>query len=208
MRPKINLEGKKFNRLTYLHDVEFRVYNNQRQRCAKWRCDCGNEIEIEVGHVRKGISQSCGCLRDEKIREACRTHGLTKHPLHITWQCMKERCLQVRSKSYYIYGGRGITICDEWRNDFKVFFDWAIANRWEKGLDIDRINTNGNYEPINCRFVTRKENQNNRRNNVRITYNGQTKTLMQWSESTGLSYSSLQYRVKNNFSADRIFLQK
>ena len=90
-------------------------------------------------------------------------HGLCEHPLYNVWKNMKKRCYNKNVYNYKSYGGRGIIVCDEWRNNFKAFYDWALNNDYEKGLEIDRVDNDGNYEPSNCRFVTRSENQKNKR---------------------------------------------
>lgn len=95
---------------------------------------------------------------------------------------MKQRCCGYNAKSYKHYGGRGITVCEEWRNSFEAFYEWAMANGYSDSLTLDRIDVNGNYEPSNCRWATMKEQNNNKRNNRNITYKGETHTLAQWIE--------------------------
>lgn len=118
-------------------------------------CDCGNNIEVCVHDIKKGVVKSCGCFHPNK------THGLSKHPIYQKWKGMTDRCYDNKNSNYHRYGGRGITICDEWRSDFKLFYEWAINNGWEDGLEIDRQNNDGNYEPSNCRFVTTVVNTRN-----------------------------------------------
>ncbi len=106
-------------------------------------------------------------------------HGLMEHPLYGVWARMNNRCTNPNYKGYHCYGARGIRMCSEW-NDFNVFYEWAIANGYSEGLEIDRRDNDGNYEPENCRFVTSKVNQNNRSNNHRVTAFGETKTVAEW----------------------------
>ena len=107
-------------------------------------------------------------------------------------------------KRYEDYGGRGIKVCDEW-NDFINFYNWAINNGYAYNLSIDRINLDGDYEPQNCRWSTPKEQDNNRRNNVFITFNGKTQTIAQWSEETGIKYETLRSRIRRGLSIEQIF---
>lgn len=126
-------------------------------------CDCGTTKTVNLGNLKNGKIKSCGCLKVKNNREKLTTHGLTKHSLFGRWKNITQRCNNKNNAAHKSYGGRGIAICDEWKNDFKAFYDWCMANGYEKGLQIDRINNNGNYEPSNCRFVTAKENTRNSR---------------------------------------------
>jgi hypothetical protein len=108
---------------------------------------------------------------------------------------MKDRCYNEKTKAYKDYGGRGITVCDEWRNDFEAFLKWALDNGYRDDLTIDRIDVNGNYEPSNCRLVTMKEQANNRRSNNKILYDGKLFTLAEWSEIIGIPYHVLYDRL-------------
>lgn len=109
---------------------------------------------------------------------------------------MKDRCCNPKDKRYERYGGRGITICDEWLNDYSAFERWALSNGYSDDLTIDRIDNDGNYEPNNCRFVTVKENNNNRSSNRRFTYNGKTQTLVQWCEEYNMNYGTVICRLR------------
>ena len=111
------------------------------------------------------------------------------------------------SIQYKDYGGRGITICDEWLNDFQAFYNWSMSNGYKDNLTIDRINVNGNYEPSNCRWATNEEQANNRRDNVKITYKGMTKTISEWAEYLGVNRKSFSSRVTRKWDIDRIFNQ-
>lgn len=123
-------------------------------------------------------------------------HGLSKTRLYRIWSNMKGRCYNQNDANYYRYGGRGITICDEWRNSFTTFYNWAMENGYRDDLSIDRKDNNGNYEPSNCRWATTKQQENNRGDfNINISYLGKTQTLMQWSEETGISFNTLRYRI-------------
>ena len=133
-------------------------------------------------------------------------HNLSKTKLFKVWCGMKDRTLNKNDKHYKNYGNRGIKICNEWLEDFKCFYDWALNNGYKEGLTIDRINVNGNYEPNNCRWITWKEQQNNRTNNHYITYKGETHTMKQWSELLGIKYTTLSMRLnKYNWSVEKAF---
>ena len=129
-------------------------------------------------------------------------HGLSHTKLHRVWWGMIERCYHEDHKSFSDYGGRGITVCEEWRNSFQVFHDWAIANGYKEGLCIDRIDCNGNYEPYNCRWVTQSQNARNRRTARIIVYNGVAHSLIEWSEITGLHANTITERLKNGWTIE------
>ena len=154
-----DLSGQRFSRWTALRRVDNDAQGNARFLC---RCDCGTERIVLAKSLRSGGSHSCGCQCLERVKSAANKHGLHKHKLYAVWNSIKHRCLKPYSSVYQSYGGRGIGICDEWL-DFEAFYDWAIANGYQEGLQIDRIDNDGNYEPSNCRWVTHKENCNNRK---------------------------------------------
>ena len=190
---KINA-GDKFGKLTVLEFVRKDENYKEFYRC---KCDCGNETICEKWNLLSGCVRSCGCLIGKKCK-----HGETKTRLFNIWSGMKERCSREKHHEYQNYGGRGITVCEEWIDDFLAFKDWAMANGYQEGLTIDRIDVNGNYEPKNCRWVTKKEQNNNRRNNHTLTYNDQTHTISQWSEITGIGKSTILERIKLGWSVE------
>lgn len=145
-------------------------------------------------------------IKREVIIMPARSHGDTGTRLHRIWQNMKARCYGKYSREYENYGGRGIVVCDEWRNSYEKFKEWAISNGYDENLTIDRINTDGNYEPSNCRWITNKEQQNNKRDNVCYEFNGEIKTLAQWSEELGICYKTLQKRIRN-WGVERAFTE-
>lgn len=122
-------------------------------------------------------------------------HGLRKHPLYSVWANIKTRCYNQNDVHYERWGGRGITVCDEWKNDFQTFYDWAMSNGYQDNLTLDRIDNDGNYEPSNCRWVTTTIQNRNKRNCKPITYNGKTKFLNDWAKEYGIKPKTLWMRL-------------
>lgn len=135
-----------------------------------------------------------------------RTHGMSHTRLHNIWLTMRQRCEKPQCSTYHKYGVKGIKVCAEWRS-FEVFRDWAFANGYSENLTIDRIDPHGDYEPSNCRWATQKEQQNNRSNNVVLTYKGVTNQIGEWSEITGIPLRILYDRYYRGWDVDRIFEQ-
>lgn len=158
-KPKIKV-GEKFGMLTLLEDLGVKEVGNKgrRLRVGLFQCECGNIKEIMTSKVKNGSTISCGCYHKKMVGDLFRTHGHRNHPLYRTWGDMYTRCTNPKADSYCYYGERGIKVCDEWRDDFMSFYNWAMDNGWEKGLQIDRIDVEGDYEPNNCQFITQAEN--------------------------------------------------
>lgn len=130
-------------------------------------------------------------------------HNMAHTRLYTSWCNMKARCYRKTMKRYERYGGRGIIVCDKWKNSFIAFKNWAMANGYQDDLTLDRINVDGNYEPSNCRWISNIEQQSNRGNNRMITYNGETKTLTQWAKKIGLGVKTLQGRIDDGWSIEK-----
>lgn len=188
-RPPEKLAGKKFNRLTIL-----KVLSGAKCLC---RCECGKEKIILSASIKSGHTKSCGCLSVETSS----THYKSSTRLYTIWGRMKARCNNKNYNEFYLYGGRGISICDEWVSDFMTFHEWAMANGYTDDLSIDRVNNNGNYEPSNCRWATNFEQANNKRNNRHITYNNAMLTLPQWSVISGINVKTLGSRLHRSGEA-------
>lgn len=199
----INRIGQKFFRLTILN-----VFRRDKTTVASCICECGNEKNILLPSLVSGNTKSCGCYGDE-LREQLngyKTHGLSYHPLHALWDGIKARCLNPNRGCYKNYGGRGVKICDEWKNDFMAFYNWAIANGWQKGLQIDKdiLGDGLLYSPETCCFVTQKKNANNTRRNHYLLYEGETMTLAEFSEKINISPKLVSLRFRRGWSMDRI----
>lgn len=168
------------------------IKNNRNKAVKVYLCECllcGKEKTVTKSNLTNGSTTSCGCARRRgKVKVK---HGLSKHPLHTIWRNMKDRCKNPNNKRYERYGGRGIVVCEEWDNDFKAFYDWCMNNGWQQGLQIDRINNDGDYEPSNCRFVTNKINANNKSTTYKVIYNSREYTLSELSDVTGIKYDTL-----------------
>lgn len=135
-------------------------------------------------------------------------HGLSKTKLYRTWTAIKQRCYNIKCETYVHYGGRGIKMCNDWLDDFSVFYRWCVNNKWEEGLQIDRINNNGDYEPSNCRLVGYKENSRNKRSNINITINGVTKVLTDWCIEYNIKYAMVNKRLKRGWIIERALSEK
>lgn len=155
MAKALELTGLRFNKITVLAKSSERTRDGQ----VLWKCecDCGEIKLIRASSLKSGNSQSCGCSIGKNLYK----HGLYKHRLMRIWVAMKQRCYNPNTKAFKTYGARGIQVCDEWKSGFKLFYEWAVNNGYSDNLEIDRINTYGNYEPENCRWITHADNTKN-----------------------------------------------
>lgn len=201
-----DLMGERFGRLTVIEKADA-ITNKNGRIYHRWlcRCDCGTKVIVKTYSLTYGEKRSCGCYQNEINSITHTKHGLRKNALYGVWQSMKTRCYNNKHRYYKDYGGRGVTICDEWKNDFKAFHDWAIRNGYKKGLTIDRIDSDGNYCLDNCRWATKKVQTRSRRNTITLMHNGETRCLKEWSEITGISYINLYRRYKEGKCLDEIF---
>lgn len=208
-----NLIGQSFGRLTVIAQSGRDTQNKIMWKCI---CVCGNEKIVRGNDLKSGAVQSCGCFKKERFTEMrklitpYKTHGLSNTRLYRVWGGMLQLCYNPNNSNYHNYGGRGITVCDEWRNDFQAFYDWAIANGYkEEGLPngknkwtIDRIDFNGNYEPSNCRWVDMLVQSNNKRDNHLVTYRGETLTLAETARKYNISSKVLGGRLADGWGVE------
>lgn len=194
-----SLIGKKFGRLTVVDNAGKSKYGARLWLC---QCECGNKTTAQTAQLNNGKKRSCGCLQKEKASEIVflahkenqKYKVSSDSSLYNRWSSMLRRCTSSKDKHFNSYGGRGIRVCDEWQ-DFNNFAEWALANGYDDALTIDRIDVNGNYEPNNCRWVTFKEQANNKRKTKYFEHNGKQKTLSQLADEYGINYKLLYERV-------------
>lgn len=183
--------GKKFNRLTVL---EFVGLNKHKKATFKCKCDCGNEGIYLGTEVKNGHTKSCGCY----AKDVKTTHGMHDTKLYQTWSDMKSRCTNPLNKYYHCYGGRGITVCDRWKDEygFKNFYE-DMGDKPNSELSLERIDNNKGYSKENCYWATSKEQCRNLRKNKLITWNGETKCMSEWAEILNMDKSTLKHRLDN-----------
>ena len=202
MKRLINdLTGKKFGRLEVI-GVDPDCGRKTYYYC---RCECGNTKRVRGDSLMNGAIKSCGCLKREQDAinlTANHSHNANRKRLYDIWYGMKRRCYDPKDKRYECYGGRGVTVCDEWKNDFACFLDWAMSSGYDDNLTIDRINNDGNYSPENCRWADVKTQARNRRSNVCITIGNSKRTLMEWCEIFNVDYKTVHARYWRNESID------
>jgi hypothetical protein len=191
---KLNLIGKRFGSWTAIEgDIKRKGGKRIFWKCI---CDCGTERLVSTEDLMSGHSKSCGC----SIGIPRGSHGLSYDKLYKTWSGMVQRCENENSASWKYYGGKGVVVCKEWRLSFKCFWEWANNNGYEDGLTIDRLDNNGNYEPLNCRWVTIKENNRNKGCIKKLTINGDTKKLVEWCELFNVNPSTVYRRLKEGWT--------
>lgn len=206
MRKKQINVGDRFCKLTVLENMGIQMYNDgTRNTVYKCLCDCGNIVNVRHKMLSCGHVKSCGCYKHEYQRLKSPYYQIKYRALLFVWKTMKQRCLVPANKDYRLYGGRGITICDEWKDDFFAFNSWAESNGYKKGLMLDRINNDGNYCPENCKWSTPVEQANNKRTNRWITLNGKKQTLKQWCEELNIRYSTINGRLQRGWSVEEAF---
>ena len=201
-----DISGMRFGKLEAIERV-----GSDKHRHSTWlcKCDCGNEIVVRSDSLIRGLQVSCGCYNIEQIRNRSITHGKANTRLYNIWRGIKKRCFVESEVFYKDYGGRGITICDEWKDDFEMFYEWSMQNGYREDLTIDRIDVNGNYEPTNCRWATLIEQQNNTRKNRFLTFNGERHTIAEWSRVTGISVQRKSHRLNGlGMSVERALTEK
>lgn len=203
MSAKIDLRGKRFGKLTVIDLAVDIPYKKKKWLCV---CDCGEKVIVSGSNLKKGTHQCKKCAIEES-RKLKIKHGYTKTKLYYVWYTMKNRCERETSKSYNDYGAKGVYLCEEW-HDAKKFIDWAIANGYKEGLEIDRIDVTDGYKPSNCRWVKRIDNANNKRNNKYIEHDGQVKTLAEWSRYYNVNYKNLSRNINKGYSLEEAVIRE
>lgn len=215
MAKLIDLTGQRFGRLVVIESAGLTKQKNGLWRC---RCDCGNIVLSSQSNLNKGTkkyggTKSCGCLRKNNAIKQLTTHGLSRDNLgqqsrlYGIWANMKRRCLNPKRPEFINYGGRGIGFCKEWM-EYKPFYRWAITHGYKSDLTLDRKDNNKGYSPENCRWITKKEQQNNRRDNRTLTHNGVTLTMSEWAVSQGIRVGTLWERLKKGWSVERALTKR
>lgn len=201
----IDIVGLRFGRLIVMR--RYGTYISPAgAKHVQWEClcDCGNTTVTTTGRLKSGNTQSCGCLKKERASHANRTHGASGTRLHRIWKGIKARCSNKNNPQYKDYGGRGISICDAWRQSYDAFRSWAVENGYDDNLTIERMDVNGNYCPENCKWITLQEQQDNRRNTVRITSGDVVRTAKEWAEATGIPYNTIRGRFYRGYSTQDV----
>ena len=187
-----SIVGNRYGRLTVLS-----AFTRSRRSWLRCLCDCGEEKTVRRDHVVSGRVVSCGCYGKALGAERNRTHGKTGTRLYRIWKDMRNRCGNKKVPGYHLWGGRGISVCNEWTN-FETFRGWAESSGYADNLSLDRIDNDGDYTPDNCRWATPKEQSLNRRSNCYITCNGVTKHISEWDKGIGATKSG---RVRSRLNA-------
>jgi len=192
--------GTVFGKLTVISEIESVLDpHGVAKRRFKCLCSCGSETVVRMNNLTSGKVKACGNSRN---------HSVSHLKLHSVWRGMRNRCYSQAHEKYHRYGGRGIVMCDLWKNDFMPFFKWANENGWEEGLDLDRKDNDGNYEPSNCRFVTRVVNANNKVRTVMVEYGGEKIAFSILLRKLNLhsKYNTYHARLKKGWTIDQILL--
>lgn len=197
----LNLMGERYGRLVVIGEADRTAKGRAQWLC---KCDCGKTSVAQAAYLRKGSTRSCGCLQLEQRvtngKRSARPYSRSAMPLERkTWEMMLARCYDSKHKAFHRYGGRGIFVCDRWRESFPAFVE-DMGARPSTYTTLDRIDNDGPYTPDNCRWSTRGEQANNRSNNHRLVFNGENLTLTQWAVKVGLSRACLAGRLRRGWS--------
>ena len=176
-----NLIGKRFGKLIIIKKL------SSGNDGVRWlcKCDCGNETIVTTHKLNSGNTKSCGCL----VSAVNKTHGLSNTRQWKIWEGIKQRCFNINHPRYKDYGGRNITMCDEWANNFMSFYDWSMKNNYDDYLTLDRIDVDKGYNPDNCRWVDNNTQAHNKRLDKLYTYNGKTLSVRDWCKEIGFYWS-------------------
>lgn len=198
-----DISGKVFGEWTAIKYKEGSGTRHPKWECV---CSCGKKRFIDYYALTGGRSSSCGCVNASFIGDIKRTHGKSKTQIYQIWAGIISRCCNPNIPNYCDYGGRGITVCDRWRNSFEKFYS-DMGDR-PRGMSIERIDNDSVYSPENCKWATRAEQSRNRRNNRHLTLNGQTRCLSEWSKITGLHPITITSRLNRGWSEERALTEE
>ncbi len=189
----LELEGQKFGKLTVVARNGSDKYGHSMWDC---KCDCGKDCIVVSTSLKKGLTTSCGCVHKEMISNLNKKHGMSGTRIYTIWKGMNERCSDVNNKNY---GGKAspVKICNEWQGEHGAenFIKWSLENGYDENLEIDRIDSEKDYEPSNCRWVDTITQASNTKRNHYITYNNETHTMMEWSRIINIPCQTLANRI-------------
>lgn len=205
MRHFEDLTGRKYGRRTVLCRADDRFSTDgYPMRYWKCVCECGTVNDVAETHLIHGKANSCGCLSRDIARNRQTKHGGVRTRLYHIWCGIKARTCNPNSPAWKDYGGRGITMCEEWKNSFEAFRAWALSSGYELALTIDRIDNDGGYSPTNCRWATIAEQARNKRNTIKVCYDGETLNMHEWSLRTGIPEKVLKERYHSGWTAEEL----
>lgn len=196
--------GKKYNHLTALY------YNGVSDKGFQtWVCECDcadkTRVVVKAADLSGNHRKSCGCMKGKGYNTR---HNMSKTRIYNIYHKMISRCHNPNEKEYKNYGARGITVCEQWRNDFNSFVEWSMDNGYKSDLSIDRVDNEKGYSPDNCRWATFKQQENNRRNNHFLTFRNERHTLSEWGDITGIGQDNIYARLKLGWSVERTLTEK
>ena len=197
----VDLKGQRFGRWTALEYVGLDKHKRALWKCE---CDCGIIKNVASNNLRRGLTKSCGCYKSQASKERLETHGHSKTRLYRIWQAIKRRCYNDREIRFENYGGKGIAMTEEWKNDFQAFEEWSLNNGYQDHLTIDRIDLSRGYEPSNCRWATIECQANNKSNNVFVEIKGEIHTLGEWARISNLSYKTIHSRYQRGETGEQL----
>lgn len=197
-----DITGQRFGCLIALGPI------GRKNGAIEWlcACDCGNTATVSVRLLRNGSTKSCGCVAKQLSSVRLTTHGKSRSKIHWIWAGMIQRCGNPNNKNYADYGGRGIRVCDEWKNSFAVFHAYVsgLPNFDSENMTLDRIDNNMGYSPDNVRWLPRVQQMRNTRKNVLLTHNGKAQCVSAWAEELEIQSSTLSWRVRAGWSTERV----
>lgn len=200
MSKAIDITGQKFGKLTAIKLHHIKRYESCTKRYWLCKCECGNSAIVSQGQLTCGKTKSCGCMQSLYFETK---HKMAHTRLYNTWENMRKRCYKKQDKHYKWYGARGIKTCEEWKNDFVPFMNWALNNGYNEKLTLDRIDVNKDYTPENCRWVNWITQQRNKRSNHLLTYKNKTLCISEWADIYNINRSTLSYRIKKGWSIEK-----